>query len=271
MDEPITADRPLAAPQRILENLWRIGGGSWSRRTARLSAEPDGNVYLLRALGADVLIDCATRAGFPAVSANLDRLGVEVEKVGELLLTHSHWDHTEAAHAVQVVAPGVRTRLNSIGRGFLERGDHRLIGYQVNPPPNRFEPFCIDHGVGDSETFDLGDSYATAYHLPGHTPDSTLYTVSIGGVAVGFCGDIVFRPRERAGALLGQLCTLWLSNLDDYVDSLRRLLAIPLDVLLPGHGDPLIGDDEVRSAIQQTLELAYELARNKPLRENIGV
>jgi glyoxylase-like metal-dependent hydrolase (beta-lactamase superfamily II) len=270
VNEPVPVWQ-LAGPQQILNNLWRVGGGTWNGRTTALSAEPDGNVYLLRVPGANILVDCGTLAGLPAVNANLDRLGAALEKVGELLLTHSHWDHTEAALAVQTESESVRTHLNGVGWAFLEQRDHRLIGYQINPPPHRFEAFCVDHGVDDHETFDLGNTRAAAHHLPGHTPDSTLYTVSLDGITAGFCGDIVFQPRKHQGPLLGQLCTLWLSNLDHYVDSLRRLLDIHLDLLLPGHGSPVVGRERVRSAIQQTLDLAVALARDERVRENLGV
>jgi glyoxylase-like metal-dependent hydrolase (beta-lactamase superfamily II) len=91
------------------------------------------------------------------------------------------------------------------------------------------------------------------------------------GITAGFCGDIVFRPREHEGPLLGQLCALWLSNLDHYVESLRRLLDIHLDLLLPGHGDPVRGREQIRAATEQTLELALTLAADKQLRENLGV
>lgn len=271
MNESTTAAATLPDAQQIVENLWRVGGGSWNGRTARLSAEFDGNVYLLRTCDTTILVDCATLTGLPGITAKLGQLGVTLQEVDELLLTHSHWDHTEATAAVQTAAPDARTHLNSIGQAFLERGDDRLVGYQITPPPHSFGPFRVDHGVNDHDEFEFGSTRATAYHLPGHTPDSTLYTISTDGITAGFCGDIVFQPREHDGPLLGQLCTLWLSNLDHYVESLRRLLDIHLDLLLPGHGDPVRGSEQIKSATEQTLELALALAADKQLRENLGV
>jgi glyoxylase-like metal-dependent hydrolase (beta-lactamase superfamily II) len=272
MNQSITAASTLAGAQQIIDNLWRVGGGSWNGRTTSLSAEFDGNVYLLRTTDATILVDCATLTGLPAVTTNLDQLGVALQEIDELLLTHSHWDHTEATAAVQTAAAShARTHLNSTGEAFLERSDHRLVGYQITPPPHPFEPFRVDHGVNDREEFEVGGARAIAYHLPGHTPDSTLYTITVDGITAGFCGDIVFQPRSSDGPLLGQLCTLWLSNLDHYVESLRRLLDIHLDLLLPGHGDPVRGSEDIESATQQTLEVALALAAEKRLRENLGV
>jgi glyoxylase-like metal-dependent hydrolase (beta-lactamase superfamily II) len=256
--------------QRLVEGLWRIGGGSWNERTDALSAEADGNVYLLTTGASHVLIDCGTRTGFPAIRANLERLGFDGSQIRDLLLTHSHWDHSEAAAQWQA-ENDVRTHLNSVGRAFLDRGDHRLLGYQIGPPPHDFDVFDVDHGVDDGETFQLGAIVATAYHLPGHTPDSTLITAEHGGMTFGFCGDIVFHPRQEDGPILGQLCSLWLSNLDHYIDSLQRMLELDIDLLLPGHGNPVCGKRETRLATEQTLRLAEVLAHDRRLRENVGI
>jgi glyoxylase-like metal-dependent hydrolase (beta-lactamase superfamily II) len=267
----IAAAAPLHEPQLLMTGLWRIGGGSWNGRTIPLSAEADANVYLLQDSDSRVLVDCGTRAGLSSLRVNLGHVGVDGRTVHDLVLTHSHWDHTEAAAEWQTEAGDLCTHLNRVGDSFLRGRDHRLIGYQLNPPPYSFDAFRVDHAVGDTETFQLGSMQATAYHLPGHTPDSTLYTVAIDGHTVGFCGDIVFRPRPDGGPVLGQLCSLWMSNLDDYVASLRRLRELQIDVLLPGHGDPVNGAGVVQRAITDTLELAAELAQDERVRENLGV
>jgi len=261
----------VTEPIEIADGLWRVGGGSWNGRSAPLSAEADGNVYFVELPEARVLVDCGTVAGLPLIRGNLSRLGVELRDVTDVLLTHSHWDHTEAASPMQADAPSMRTHLNTVGHAFLERGDHRLVGHYIAPPPYAYQTFRVDHSVFDDETFELGTTMVTAHHLPGHTPDSTLYTLEHEGTVIGFCGDIAFEPRPDEGPILGQLCTLWLSNLDRYTTSLERMLGIDIDVLLPGHGNPVRGRSDVRSAIEQTLVLAGELARDSRLRENLGV
>ena len=71
--------------------------------------------------------------------------------------------------------------------------------------------------------------------------------------------------------MLGQLCSLWLSNLDDYVASLGRLERLDLDRLLPGHGTPIAGRDQVRAAVKATRALAEALAADLRVRANLGV
>jgi glyoxylase-like metal-dependent hydrolase (beta-lactamase superfamily II) len=258
-------------PLLLRAGIWRIGGGSWNGRTFPLSAESDANVYLLEQAGSTVLIDCGTRNGLSSVRANLARLVGDCRSVDHLLLTHSHWDHAEAAASWQAESVRLRTHLNSVGAAFLRRGDHRLVGYQLNPPPPDFEIFRVDHAVGDDETFELGGVTALAHHLPGHTPDSTLFTIRLDGLTVAFCGDIVFQPQSNGRPVLGQLCSLWMSNLDQYVESLRRMLEIPIDLLLPGHGGPVHGADAIRHTVTATLTLAVELAEDERIRDNVGV
>jgi glyoxylase-like metal-dependent hydrolase (beta-lactamase superfamily II) len=255
----------------IVPGVWRVGGGSWGGAVGALSAEDDANVYLLRLDGGDVMADCGTRDGRADIARTLRSLGREPDALTDLLLTHSHWDHMDAAAGWQRAVPTLRTHLNRIGAQFLARNDHRLVGYQLRPPGYEFEPLRVDHEVEDGATFEVGRTGITARFVPGHTPDSTLYTLEVGGQVIGISGDIMFAPPAGERVVLGQLCTLWLSNLDDYVDSLRRLADVPIDVLLPGHGDAIVGSTQVSNALLETLELAESLAADERIRANAGI
>jgi len=255
----------------IIPGVWRVGGGSWNGYALPLSSEIDANVYLITTSGANVLVDCGTLQGVDTIETNLSELDHDPSQLTDLLLTHSHWDHTEAAAAWQARVPSLRTHLNAVGAAFLDRGDHRLVGYQFQQPPYDFEPFRVDHGVEDGETFELGAARVAAFHLPGHTPDSTLYTIELNDLSIAICGDVTFAPRPDRGPVLGQLCTLWLSNLDHYVESLYRLAALHIDLLLPGHGSAVRGPESVAEAVAATLALAESLAADTQARENFGV
>jgi hypothetical protein len=78
---------------------------------------------------------------------------------------------------------------------------------------------------------------------------------------------------SRSGGLraLGFLCALWLSNLDDYVASLRRLEELGLDLLVPGHGAPVRGREAVREAARVARAAAEAYAADPSLRDNFGV
>ncbi|MDP9259634.1 MAG: MBL fold metallo-hydrolase [Actinomycetota bacterium] len=266
-----TADaRRRGGPIDVVPGIWRVGGGSWGGTAAALSHEDDANVYLLALDGAVVLVDAGTRAGRPAVEANIRAAGFDAGDLTDLLLTHSHWDHTQAAAGWQAEC-SARTRLSAVGAGFLARGDYRLVGYQVHGPTYRFDPFRVDSPVADGEQFPLGRVAVAARHLPGHSPDSALFSFEHRGETIAVAGDVVFGPRAGGELVLGQLCSLWLSNLDQYVDSMQLLAGMTIDRILPGHGDAIHGRRQVREAVLGTLAVAESLAQDRRVRANLGV
>ncbi len=261
---------PAGAAEPVMPGLWRVGGGTWNGTVAALSFEDDANVYVLRGPAGVALVDCGHLAGKAAIEANVRVTGVEPTQLDDLLLTHSHWDHTQAARAWQAEHE-LRTHLNACGAEYLARGDLRLVGTPLHGPEFPFDPFAVDHAVADGERFELAGMAVQAHWLPGHTPDSTAYVFERDGARVGVTGDVAFGPKGGGLRALGFLCALWLSNLDDYVASLRRLAALRLDLLLPGHGAPVQGRDAVRTAIDAALATAEAYAADPSLRDNFDV
>ncbi len=254
--------------EQILPGLWRVGGASWDVGAACLSVKGDSNVYLLATKGQAALIDCATEAGMAAIETNIRETGVEPEAVTDLILTHSHCDHS-AATAKWLERYSLRTHLNAIGADWAQRGDWRLFGY---PGPIReFELFRIDHTIEDGVEFSAAGRTFQPHFMPGHTPDSTLLVTEIEGRRVGFCGDVCFGP-DQDGKLgkIGWLCVKWESNLADYRESLGKMLAMELDMLLPGHGFILDGADSVRDAISASLNTVEQIIAS-PLTKHFGV
>mgnify|MGYP006290820245 CR=1 FL=1 len=199
----------------ILPNLWRVGGRCWDGAQPSLSAEADANVYLLRAGDRGLLIDCGSVEGRPLIEANVREAGLEPDALTDLLLSHSHFDHTRGAAEWQR-RRRLTTHLSSPGAEALAAGDMRLVGHAVQPPGYDFEPFDVDHAAEDGETFGVCDGRVeiACAHLPGHTKDSALFAFDADGRRVGVCGDITF-GLDRTGKLgcIGWLCMLWGSDL----------------------------------------------------------
>jgi glyoxylase-like metal-dependent hydrolase (beta-lactamase superfamily II) len=260
----------MATPEPIVSGCWRVGGGTWDDVVTCLSVEEDCNVYLAQLPDALVLVDCGTSEGAKAISENIASLGHACSDITDILLTHSHWDHTQAVCEWKQTSAAT-VHLNAVGTAFLSRGDHRLVGYHLHGPEYVYPVFAVDHSVGDGERFFLGSTDIHVKTLPGHTPDSTLYLFEHSAGRIGISGDIVFAPNQTEKGVLGFLSPLWLSNLDDYVASLRRLLEVQLDVLLPGHGKVVIGQDDVRQVVRDCLATAEFLAHDERVRGNFYV
>ena len=72
---------------------------------------------------------------------------------------------------------------------------------------------------------DVGETPFDVYFIPGHADDHLVFVAG----AAAFTGD----------AVLGQGSVFVSGRLREYLDGLRRLRALPLDVIGPGHGDPV--------------------------------
>jgi glyoxylase-like metal-dependent hydrolase (beta-lactamase superfamily II) len=260
----------MAPPELIMAGCWRVGGGSWGDVVACVSVEEDCNVYLIQLPDALVLVDCGTSEGTTYVSQNIASLGHERSEITDILLTHSHWDHTQAVCEWKEMSAAT-VHLSAVATAFLSRGDHRLIGYHLHGPEYVYPLFAVDHSVSDGEHFLFGNTDVLAKSLPGHTPDSTLYLFEHQVGRIGISGDIVFAPNTTQKGVLGFLSALWLSDLDGYVASLRRLLELKIDVLLPGHGKVVFGRDEVREVVLDCLATAEFLADDERVRGNFYV
>jgi len=132
---------------------------------------------------------------------------------------------------------------------FFDRKDSSLLGYVGGP-------FHVDHRVRDGEVFQVAGTVVTATFVPGHTLDSTLFTLKLNGQIVGFSGDLVFGPADwnEEGGGLGAMRTLWKSSLSDYRDSLKRVLEMKIDILLTGHGHIISGSDNVLKELTSALK-----------------
>jgi glyoxylase-like metal-dependent hydrolase (beta-lactamase superfamily II) len=111
--------------------------------------------------------------------------------------------------------------------------------------PRHDPTFVPDRIVADGETIALGDIALTAIHTPGHAPNHLCFLLQ--STRMLFTGDhvmqgstVVIAPPE--------------GNMRDYLHSLRRLLAVDIAIIAPGHGY-LIGaaHREVRRLIDHRL------------------
>jgi glyoxylase-like metal-dependent hydrolase (beta-lactamase superfamily II) len=147
----------------------------------------------------------------------------ERAEIAVAALTHHHFDHS----------------------GNL-RWIRENLGAEVLIPPGA-EPFLTDYlpddgysSLEDGRVLDIGDGVnLQVLTTPGHSVDSVCYYLESEGVL--FTGD----------TLLGNSTTT-IRDLGVYMDSLRRLIALPnLRVICPGHGE-LVHDP--RERLQQYVD-----------------
>jgi glyoxylase-like metal-dependent hydrolase (beta-lactamase superfamily II) len=209
---------------------------------------PVGHVHLVRLpSGGFAVVDTGVAGSAPAILDALDGLGCAPGDVRQILLTHSHLDHTGSA-ADLLAATGARVLAGALDAPYI-RGDapvpapdltdeERKLQEQIAAGPAlpggppRHLPVDIELHDGDT----LGDWGTPAHvlHVPGHTPGSIALHLPVEGVL--FPGDVIGTGGGRA--VLGPFNV----DRDRAVDSFRRLAALDTDVLCVAHGDPLTRD-----------------------------
>lgn len=167
-----------------------------------------------------VLIDAGT--GLPE---HLDAVAAAApEGPQHVVVTHAHGDHATGAPAIHSRWPAT--------------------AFSKLPWPGRDDRYPVTwQPLGDGDVIPAGDRDLTVVHTPGHAPDHVA----------------LWDPQERV-LFSGDLITLGTTvvilashggSLTEYLDSLRRVLALAPARLLPAHGAVI---DEPMAVIEKYLE-----------------
>ncbi len=184
-----------------------------------------------------------------------------------IFLTHVHWDHCGAVSYLKEAFPELRIaashraaqilknqnalqlikRLNEDARenigAFPEVDQSQLIN-------NSFQPFEVDIELEDGQILDWGEGKTIeVLATPGHTRDHLSYylpneKILIAGEASG--------EIDSDGTAVNQ----FVSDYEAYMASLRRLAALPVEVLCLGHQFVFAGREEVRVFFNRSISEA---------------
>jgi 2-aminobenzoylacetyl-CoA thioesterase len=184
-----------------------------------------------------------------------------------LFLTHSHWDHCGSAGYLKKAFPGLKVGASHRAAQVLKR-PHALeliakLSEEVLPQVARvpgidaaqllehaFQPFDVDMPLADGQVIELEPGLTVrVIATPGHTRDHLSYYIPEKKILVA---------TEASGALdrAGTLVTEFLVDYDAYVSSLKKLAALPVEVLCQGHHYVFVGKDEVERFFARSLEAA---------------
>lgn len=193
-----------------------------------------------------VLIDAGNMMG---LVDHLEEMA-PLDTLERILLTHTHFDHVGGmAEIYQRTAPDVF--VHAVAREYA-----RLLR---SPFPEFFqalEDAGKIHRVQDGQEID--GTGLKALHVPGHTAgDLCFYHEEAQAL---FSGDAVLPFRLRFSAILSKPDDLCGGRIQDKVQSLRRLLALPVKHLFPGHGEPVLhkGAHQIKIALVTLYQALYE-------------
>lgn len=177
-------------------------------------------------------------------------------KVTHLVLTHAHHDHLRGARAfpgARVWMPRVAARKGADARArILAAGDQ--LGSRLRGEPAPLQWPAVDEEFEDRATLRFGDEgQAELLFLPGHSN----------------CTSVVWLPASRTLLSADYLVTPGVPFCRHearlFEQALERLEALaeelPIERVVPAHGDLLLGPEAVRTAIALDLEVFRAMRR----------
>lgn len=152
------------------------------------------------------------------------------ERVGAILVTHTHIDHSPGVAALKAA-----TRAPTYGFGRHGAGTSPMMaglaasGAAFGGGEGADRDFAPDEVMADGATLDVGGARLTALHTPGHLSNHLAFELAAGGV---FTGDLV----------MGWATTLVSppeGDMAGFMASMARMAARADEVFWPGHGHPV--------------------------------
>ena len=202
-----------------------------------------GPCYLYRDADTYTLIDTGITGDATRILDHLTDIGGKPEQLKQIILTHSHPDHT-GGHAELIERTGAQVLAHELDIPVIT-GKEEITIPDVPEEERKFmemaieetplaKPARVDRVLQDGDEIELG-SGATAVHVPGHTPGSL--AIFLPKEKLLFAGDAAERDEEEK-LILGMF------NLDRplAIKSFRKLADLDFDIACIGHGKPLDKD-----------------------------
>jgi len=136
--------------------------------------------------------------------------------------------------------------------GYLNAMGIKLFEEYLQPPLRvdqvgyRFRP--ADGALSDSQVLTLGSTEVQVIHLPGHTPGHCGFLFPAEGIL--FTADI---DLSRLGPWYANV----ISDIDDFLNSIQRVIDLRPEMIIPGHGRAPITKD-IESRLIQFRDIIYQ-------------
>ena len=160
------------------------------------------NTYLITGDKGRILFDTGWAGTFPAFCSMLGELGISVQSIDYILISHFHPDHMGIAQEISDLGPDIIVM--DVQRGYVHSSDH-IFAKEGN---NNFKPVDDEHAIildiGESRSFldKLGISGEIIY-TPGHSDDSISLWIDSGELFVGDLNPL-YELELHTGTLIGE-------------------------------------------------------------------
>jgi glyoxylase-like metal-dependent hydrolase (beta-lactamase superfamily II) len=194
-----------------------------------------GRAYLVEGEGRELaLVDTSSRGPATRILAAIDEAGRRAEDLRVIVATHYHLDHTGNAEALRE-RTGAALYVHADDAAYV---DGRLPWMRLRGPlgwVDGAKPYAlqVDRALRDGDELPFAGGLRVV-HAPGHTPGHiALYAPARQAL---FAGDAIMNtwglhlpPRAST------------HDMAEARRSLARLAELSFEVMLPGHGPPVLG------------------------------
>ncbi len=216
---------------RVLE----VGDGIFHIDEPHYSADYRCNIYVVKGKTRDIVID--TGLGL----ASLRDFVKPISANPLLVCSHAHYDHMgsnwefgeRVIHPAEAEIVANPTRENTLADPILATKDFYELPYESFDSNDWIPRAAPATGLlNDGDVLDLGDRQFEVLSTPGHSWGSICLWDAQNQII--FCADTIYE-----GEIFDFLPC---SDVPTYVQSMKRVLELPVRVAFPGHGPILDGD-----------------------------
>lgn len=210
--------------KQIIKNIYHVGDNGCSVYLADTQSD-QGLVLIDAGMNLDMI-------------KQIDFHGLSFEDIQHCILTHCHIDHIGICAALKRELPDIKFYAHELDATPIEEPNHdgrtAASWYGV-----MFEPVKLYQKFHSDTVLKIGSNNFQCIHTPGHTPGSISVLVESEGKKVLFGQD-----------LHGPFNESFLSSLNDYQQSMRKLLDLEIDILCEGHFGIFQPSSQVRQYIE---------------------
>ncbi len=224
-----------------------------------------------------VIIECGMSVGVE-VFAQQWRQIEDQPQIKSILVLHSHFDHVCGIPMLKNLFPDTRVLASAAAQKVLSldkvltslgKADEVVSAAYFSqglissrPAPLQIDLLTVDQVVGEGDSVDLGGNLKlNILATPGHSPCS---------IAAYLANEQIMFVSDAAGYRSpdGLMSPVFFQDYDLYMETIRRLMTYPTEILAVGHGEVVVGKGQVQQFYEQSLAAAQE-AFNK-IRERLA-
>ena len=218
----------------VCNGVYQVGGN-------RLSFPEDCCVYLVKHDQEAVLIDTGAGKSAEFILDNMEKCGIEITRIKNIIATHGHIDHIGGLKKMrdrlqaQIVAHQLELPAIEDGLPQLTAASWYRVEYQK---------VKVDRILkNEIEKVEAGGLELYCVHTPGHTPGGISIYCDIDGKRVLF-GQDIHGPFNQE----------WGSDMQQWRNSMQKLLDLEADILCEGHFGIYGSAKEVKAYIESYLQ-----------------